>query len=333
MNIKAALASRKDLVPREANILILSGGGKWGAYGAGFYKAWGDHGRPTFDVVTGVSTGAMQSTFAFLGRADDLEAAYSINKESELVKRHGSLFFLSHGSTADLSPLRERVGKLLTPEVLDAVAAEEANGRRLFVGTINALDGKMYAIDLTRMARDLKADERSECFVGAIMSSAAIPAVFRQTTLNGVPYYDAGVRNSVFFIGSQEAFLTGVRDDARQRGTTQPANVYVIMNGDPGVKAITQPPGIKAALIPTLMRLQAIAFDQLEQGSVYNAHIAASRIWETRTYIASAHDHPCTDPNQNDEDIFDPEFMRCLIKYGEGAYRDGSPWEAYPAKP
>ena len=42
------------------DLLVVSGGGDWGAFGAGVLKGWGkltgDMARPQFDVVTGVST-------------------------------------------------------------------------------------------------------------------------------------------------------------------------------------------------------------------------------------------------------------------------------------
>ena len=52
-------------------ILLLSSGGGWGAYCAGFLSSWShrtlDMPRPRFDVVTGVSTGAIIAAFALLG--------------------------------------------------------------------------------------------------------------------------------------------------------------------------------------------------------------------------------------------------------------------------
>jgi Patatin-like phospholipase len=55
------------------NLLSLSGGGQNGAFGAGFLIGWRESGRrPQFDVVGGVSTGALLATHAFLGTpADD----------------------------------------------------------------------------------------------------------------------------------------------------------------------------------------------------------------------------------------------------------------------
>ena len=54
------------------NILELSGGGQNGAFGAGFLNGWRESGtRPQFDIVTGVSTGSLLATHAFLGTAVD----------------------------------------------------------------------------------------------------------------------------------------------------------------------------------------------------------------------------------------------------------------------
>ena len=50
------------------NFLALSGGGSDGAFGAGVLCGWTASGkRPEFDLVTGVSTGALTAPFAFLG--------------------------------------------------------------------------------------------------------------------------------------------------------------------------------------------------------------------------------------------------------------------------
>lgn len=59
-------------VPR--NVLVLSGGGMNGAYVAGVLKGWTVSGtRPQFDIVTGVSTGALIAPYAFLGPEYDNE--------------------------------------------------------------------------------------------------------------------------------------------------------------------------------------------------------------------------------------------------------------------
>src|SRR4051812_31121089 len=59
-----AYAAKKSGPPPVIDILIISGGGDWGAFGAGFLKGWAkvpaDNplAKPEFTAVTGVSTGA-----------------------------------------------------------------------------------------------------------------------------------------------------------------------------------------------------------------------------------------------------------------------------------
>ena len=57
---------------RPHNYLVISGGGGDGAYGAGLLTGWTATGtRPEFQIVTGISTGALIAPFAFLGSEYD----------------------------------------------------------------------------------------------------------------------------------------------------------------------------------------------------------------------------------------------------------------------
>src|SRR5207244_2203406 len=52
---------------RPLNVLAVSGGGKYAAYAAGLLQGWTQSGtRPQFDVVTGISSGALIAIYAFL---------------------------------------------------------------------------------------------------------------------------------------------------------------------------------------------------------------------------------------------------------------------------
>ncbi len=60
---------RRGRLP-PAQFLALSGGGDNGAFGAGLLVGWTQAGtRPAFDLVTGISAGALIAPFAFLGPA------------------------------------------------------------------------------------------------------------------------------------------------------------------------------------------------------------------------------------------------------------------------
>jgi predicted acylesterase/phospholipase RssA len=69
----------EQLANRKA-VLCLSGGGSFGAFTAGVMCGWtetgdrpGTNGRPNFDVVTGISTGALIAPLVFLGPQYDAE--------------------------------------------------------------------------------------------------------------------------------------------------------------------------------------------------------------------------------------------------------------------
>ena len=71
------------------NALVLSGGGVNGAYAAGLLKGWTDSGtRPQFDVVTGISTGALIAPYAFLGSEYDaeLERLYTSMRQENVFR-------------------------------------------------------------------------------------------------------------------------------------------------------------------------------------------------------------------------------------------------------
>jgi hypothetical protein len=67
---EAALTSRlrdRDKLSKPLQVLVLSGGSQNGAFGAGLFRGLSQsNGIPEYDVVTAVSTGALQSTLIFL---------------------------------------------------------------------------------------------------------------------------------------------------------------------------------------------------------------------------------------------------------------------------
>ena len=142
-------------------VLALSGGGQWGAFGAGFLKGWTRHeSRPAeFQVVTGTSTGSLLATFAFLGRDfdDAVGRAYlDIRGDSDVMKQavpaDGGLF---SDALATTGPLRRRLEAQITDDLLSRVAAEGAKGRKLFVGAVDLGLGRLPPVrpDRDRRAR------------------------------------------------------------------------------------------------------------------------------------------------------------------------------------
>jgi hypothetical protein len=98
-----AADGRKE--PPAVDILVISGGGDWGAFGAGFLKGWQkvpvSHPltKPEFDAVTGVSTGTLIAPFAFLGDEQSIEEIVNMyrNPKKDWAKQRG--YFISCRTT------------------------------------------------------------------------------------------------------------------------------------------------------------------------------------------------------------------------------------------
>ncbi|MEO6339670.1 MAG: patatin-like phospholipase family protein [Caulobacteraceae bacterium] len=158
-------------------VLALSGGGAGGAFGAGALVGLTKGGeRPTFDMVTGVSTGALIAPFALLGPEWDgrLTDAYTDGEASELLALTG----LRPGPSLYASePLTNLVERYIDAALLEAVGLAHREGRRLFVATAN-LDAQAICIwDMGAIAAR-GGDAALRLFIDVLIASASLPGVF-----------------------------------------------------------------------------------------------------------------------------------------------------------
>ena len=159
-------------------VLIISGGGGTGAYGAGVLNGWSASGlRPKFKIVTGISTGALTAPFAFLGSDWDeqlADAFRTINDDNDVFKKRGFFGILFKDSVAKVDPLKARIAGFVTPEMLDAVAREHRSGRRLYVGTTNMDSQELTVWNLGAIANS-NSPNALELFRQVLLASASIP--------------------------------------------------------------------------------------------------------------------------------------------------------------
>jgi hypothetical protein len=304
-------------------IAVLSGGGQYGAYGAGFLEAWRRRGGEDieFTVVTGISTGALQSTLVFLGEDADsanLVDAYSIEDEEELAKKRASFFGIPlKNSIYSLAPARTRIEKYMTAERIRRVAKAANQNRTLLVGVVDAREGGFYAFDLTALAAsDMDEQIKRRCYVEALMASAAVPVVFPPVYLDGHQYYDGGVRASVFLDSTVNAL------DRLAAKSPIAADIYLVFNG---YLEIEPDPDLENSILATLLRTKDITFDQIERFSVQSVLRLGDRYDVRWTRIPS---RLCLEAQQNapDEDVFNAPFMACLIEEGGKAGSEPHPW-------
>ncbi|MDM9627583.1 patatin-like phospholipase family protein [Rhizobium sp. S152] len=254
---------------RRADYLAISGGGGNGAYGAGFLKGWSERGdRPQFEVVTGVSTGALAAPFVFLGQKYDreLEDIYTKYGDRQIMRSRG-VFGIFGDAFYDSSPLRGLVTDYLTEDVLDAISREYQLGRRLLVQTTNIDAERPVVWDVSAICASHRKDRR-ELVVKILLASAAIPAIFPPVKIpvqasDGKVYQelhvDGGVAAQVFFAPPEiglDNFELSAFSHTRQR------TLYVIRNGQLNPEYQTSPDTVlplAQRAIGTMIKYQGVA--------------------------------------------------------------------------
>ena len=188
------------------DMLVISGGGDWGAFGAGVLKGWGrvkgEMARPQFDAVTGVSTGAMIAPFAFLGDDDAVERIVRLyrNPKPDWTRSRGWLFFWpSNPSFYAMPGLEREMAESLDRPMLERIAAEQGNGRVLVVNTTNIDLGDSRPWDLVAEARTELAGGEAGRVQRILLASAGIPAVFPAREIGTFLYVDGAITGNILY--------------------------------------------------------------------------------------------------------------------------------------
>ena len=196
--------------------LALSGGGTDGAFGAGLLVGWTRHGdRPEFEIVTGVSAGAIIAPFAYLGPKYDttLKEIWTGYKKNDLVVAQVLPGIFGASAFADTSPLAAVMEKYITHEFLREIAAEYRKGRILLVLTTNLDAQRPVVWNMGEIAR-AGGEHALELFRKVILASSAIPAAFPPVSIpvqvDGKVYdelhVDGGTTRETFVLPVQAPF-------------------------------------------------------------------------------------------------------------------------------
>ena len=249
-----------------ANFLALSGGSDKGAFAAGVLAGWGERGdRPCFEVVTGVSAGALAAPFAFIDRDICLEEIYTEYGAGHLYRSRGLLGFFSDALN-DTTRLEALIRHYVTDLFLDQIAEEHLKGRRLLVLTTN-LDAQRQVIwSLSAIAASDRPDRR-DLFVKILRASSALPGLFPPVHIEVVGpdgrtydemHVDGGVTAELVFIPPETQVL---RIEDMVFETRRNRTLYVIQNGKLGpeyapIEARLMPIAVRA--VQTLVKYQVI---------------------------------------------------------------------------
>lgn len=318
---------------KEYKILALSGGGSNGAFGSGVLCGWSKAGtRPDFKIVTGVSTGALQATVAFLGPQYDyaLKEVYTEYGTEKIYTKRPPLLSLPKDALNDSLPLKQLIDSFVDEKMLADVAAKHASGRRLFVGTTN-MDTQEFVIwDMGEIASSGR-NGALALYRNVLLASASIPVflppVYFEVENEGRKYsemhFDGGVYANVLF----STMLLDFKDALEGIGT-KPSDIeielYIIDNG---ISLLTQErsevaPNIAAIASATITNLFNITVSE----SLYRIYALSRRYGVDFNLATIGKDSALTLPPM----IFDVKAMKRLFNYSYEQARNGYEWVKIP---
>jgi hypothetical protein len=318
--------SRPQMRSGRISYLVLSGGGSGGAYGAGVLAGWSAVGtRPTFDVVSGVSTGALIAPFAFLGSSYDpiLTELYTSGVAETLFKpRPVALFF--GPAISDATPLRHLVARYVTNDMLRNIATEHEKGRRFFVVTTN-LDAQRTVIwDMGAIAASGD-DHALDLFRDVLIASASIPAVFPPVMIDvkvdGKRFQEMhadGGATTQLFTAPESLLASADIDPPIKQGRV---DLYIILNGtlDPEFESV------KSATLAIAGRAYSTLVKTHARSTVNATYALTQRagIKFNLTYLDEVVAYKITDP-------FNTDYMRRLFAIGHQKAVSGNAWRKRP---
>ncbi len=308
-------------------ILALSGGGSDGAFGAGLLTGWTERGdRPEFEVVTGVSAGAIIAPFAYLGSNYNaaLKQIWTQYQTSELVTAQILPGLLGGESLADTSQLDALIAQYVDRKFLRAIAREYRKGRILLVGTTN-LDAQRPVIwNMGEIAASNHPDAM-KLFRKVIMASAAIPGAFPPVRFNvvadGKSYDEMHVDGGT----TREVFVSPINVPMR---TYDPLyvkppirRIYLVKNG----KAIPEQEVVQPKTLSIVARSISTLIKSQNQGEVY-------RIWRMARDDGADFNFIAVPPSFNvkSDQFFDPVYLAALFEEGRNLGRGKTPWMKRP---
>src|SRR6266481_8243629 len=321
------LSSGGERHPPVSNLLAISGGAQDGAFGAGLLVGWSDAGtRPVFDLVTGVSSGALIAPFAFLGREHDSQLREIFTKYGRKdIFTYNVPSLLEGSALVDDAPLARLIEKYVDDEFLREIARERIKGRILLIGTTNLDTQRPVLWDMGRIAMSNNR-EAMTLFRKILLASATLPGVFPpvriQVRVGGQNYdelhVDGGVTRQVFIAPSIFSFVS--RDQRPGRPAPKP-RLYVIRNGkiDPEWQSVKENVlSITQRSISTLIKNQGI-------GDLYRIYSVTKRDGIDFNLASIPADF-----TETSDEPFDQKYMVALFDRGYDLASHNYAWAKAP---
>lgn len=297
--------------------LALSGGGSDGAFGAGVLAGWTARGdRPEFEVVTGVSAGAIIAPFAFLGPSEDekLHVIWTQYKQNEVITTQLLPALFGGPALADTTPLADLIAHYVDREFLDRIAAQYRRGRILMVLTTNLDAQRPVVWNMGEIALS-KSPRAIELFRKVILASAAIPAAFPPVKIeveaNGNYYDELHVDGGT----TREVFVLPAEAPLKAFDVLYPKppirKFFIIKNG----KATPEQEVVKPTTLQIASRAISTLIKSQNEGELYHIYRIALDAGADFNFMSVPASF-----NYKTNQIYDPKYQAAL--YAEGV-REG----------
>jgi len=308
-------------------VLAISGGGSNGAFAAGVLSGWSETGtRPEFDIVTGVSAGALAAPFAFLGPARDramVELFTGLSSEG-IMKSRPRLLALFSDSLASPEPLRALIGRQFDETMMRAVAHEHRRGRRLFVGTTHVYAGRLVTWDIGAIAASGQPDALAlihQVLLATASVPILLPPVYFEVEAQGRRYHEMHMDGSM----TRQLFVSAPGLDWKRvmRAHHHPGvpEFYAIRSGRATSEYMVMPPRVTALgehAMYLLSQSQGLA-------DLYVLYVQAQRAGARyrAAWIGDDFDAPW-------HQWYDPQYVRALFEHGRTRAAAGRVWAEAP---
>ena len=331
--IVTKLARRAERGDRTLDVLYLSGGGQNGAYGAGFLHGWrerADAPMPVFDLVTGVSTGSIQSPFAFVGTEaalDTIAALYEMEVRGAAPTLDGLFWLRKTGGLLEVDGLERTLRRTVDPKFAHAMADGFRDDRQLLVATTDFDLGTGRLWDL---GEELAASPAGlERVREVILASSSIPGAFPSRILDRHVHLDGSVISNLAVPLDLAAFRA-LGKKLRAAGVAGPVTVrlWVIFNLWTHAETSVLNPASRGSITRrATMLLFTGQLPQLVTSLESLAHAVAAEVPELRLEVRHTAIPSELAEEPEAKALVDAVWMRRLHKLGYERAKSAAPWD------
>ncbi|BAH40778.1 MAG TPA: hypothetical protein DGD08_18145 [Gemmatimonas aurantiaca] len=321
---------------RTLDLLLLSGGGQNGAFGTGFLRGWHartDNPMPRFDLVSGISTGALQAPYALLGTKaslDTVTALYARAATTIAPTLNWWFWLRRNGGLVNTSRFERTIASAIDGRFRTELRNAFAEDRQLVFATTD-FDlgvGQLWSLG-DEIANDSTGLVRSQMLLRA---ATAIPGIFPPVVVDGHVHADGGVVESVLATLTFADYQQLGRQLAARGLNDVTVRLWVVMN----LWSHPEPRIIAPASRRQISNRTTLLLLYLHQSASLSALADLSRAvsagvpgLKLEFKLAALPSSESMSPGA--QKLFEQKFMQRLDSIGYAKATGATPWDSIPS--